>query len=106
MRMRREVGMSLEDDAKKIEDLAFLEFATAPDGREGEQDGFVSTIFGAEPEDERAVTQFHGEEMIDGFEVAGRFTLDDFFDMFFHPVNDFRNFGFFFDSLFQANPRR
>ena len=65
-----QVGVAREDDAVKVEDLALLEFAGAPDRRERRQRDPVGAVLRAHADDDRAVPELHRIEVVDDLEIA------------------------------------
>jgi hypothetical protein len=51
---------------------------------------------------ERAELQFHGEEVIDDFEIAGSGGLLDLFDFLFHSVDELLDLDLRGDSLWMG----
>ncbi len=82
---------------KRSNIFPFLELATAPNGRQRRQCDAVGPIAGAQPDNQRAVTERHGVEMIDRFEEARGLPFDEFLDFLFHSVNNLLDFDFLFD---------
>ena len=81
-----QIGMPFKSDAEQIENFPLLKFATAPDRRQGGQRGLVRSIFGAQPDDQRAVAEGHRVKMINRFQVSRSFgSIDPGF--LFHAVN-------------------